>query len=93
MKTIPTTLAAVCLLIVISVCFMTACNTLPQTPPEQLATPKGVGRYNTGIMSSDILRVPFPEDKTVCYLAVEGDTLKSINCVKSGTWEAECVVK
>lgn len=52
-------------------------------PPERdRSLIKGIGRYETGLLGSEVMRVPIKEDGVVCYVAVESRELKSINCIK-----------
>ena len=52
-------------------------------PPERdRSLVKSIGRYETGIFGSEIMRVPIKEDGVVCYVAVESSALKSLNCIK-----------
>jgi len=51
-------------------------------PPVNRDLMSGLERYSTGIYLSDILRVPVDKDRVVCYVAVEANQLKSINCIK-----------
>lgn len=51
-------------------------------PPVFQTTPGGTVNINqTGIVGSEILRVPFPEDGVICYVAMESRNLKGIECL------------
>ena len=63
---------------------LTGCSgyTTPPRVSNEVGKPGAVKVYPTSLWASDIMRVPIKEDGVICYIAVESNQLKSVNCIK-----------